>query len=112
MSKVEIKISDDRWFRGGLDFRPQDKQLCVVIHKYGSQTPWIYQYRKADWLHPKKDYFFDVSEKWNLDSLGIEEWEPSFLEWRGVDRWKPLGLPADVEERVLAEVEKWFEEEE
>lgn len=29
-----------------------------------------------------------------------------------VDRWKPLGLPADVEEQVLAEVEKWFEEDE
>lgn len=27
-----------------------------------------------------------------------------------VDRWKPLGLPEYVNERVLAEVEKWFEE--
>lgn len=27
-----------------------------------------------------------------------------------VDRWKPLGLPEDVNERVLAEIEKWFEE--
>ena len=42
MSKVEIEIPDDRWFRGEWDFRPQDKQLCVVIHKYGDQTPWIY----------------------------------------------------------------------
>lgn len=48
MSKVEIEIPDDRWFRGERDFRPQYKQLCVVIHKYGDQTPWIYQYRKAD----------------------------------------------------------------
>ena len=110
MSKTQIEIPDDRWFRGEWQIRPQDKQLCVVIHKYGSQTPWIYQYRKADWLHPKKDYFLDVSEKWNLDSLGIDEWEPSFLEWRGVDRWKPLGLPEDVNERILAEIEKWFEE--
>ena len=111
MSKVEIEIPDDRWFRGEWQFRPQDKQLCVVIHKYGSQTPWIYQYRKADWLHPKKDYFLDVSEKWNLDSLGIDEWNPSFLEWCGVDRWKPLGLPDDVNECIIAEIEKWFEEE-
>ena len=28
-----------------------------------------------------------------------------------VDRWKPLGLPADVNGRVLDEIEKWFEEE-
>ena len=78
--KIQIEIPDDRWFRGEWDFRPQDKQLCVVIHKYGSQTPQIYQYRKADWIHPKKNYFLDVSEKWNLDSLGIDEWNPSFLE--------------------------------
>ena len=25
MSGVEIEISDDRWFRGEWDFRPQDK---------------------------------------------------------------------------------------
>ena len=112
MSKVQIEISDDRWFRGEWEIRPQDKQLCVVIHKYGSQTPWIYQYRKADWLHPKNDYFLDVSEKWNLDSLGIEEWNPSFMEWWNVDRWKLLGLPDDVNECIIAEIEKWFEEDE
>ena len=31
MSKVEIKIPDDRWFPGEYEIRPQDKQLCVVI---------------------------------------------------------------------------------
>ena len=49
MSKVEIEIPDDRWFLGEYELRPKDNQLCVVIHKYGGQTPWIYQYRKADW---------------------------------------------------------------
>lgn len=29
--------------------------------------------------------------------------------WSDVDRWKPLGLPTDVNERVLVEIEKWFE---
>ena len=33
MSKVEIEISDDRWFLGEREFRPKDKQLCVVINK-------------------------------------------------------------------------------
>lgn len=28
-----------------------------------------------------------------------------------VDFWKPLGLPADVNERIVNEIEKWFEEE-
>ena len=57
MSKVEIEIPDDRWLRGEWEIRPQDKQLCVVTHKNGGQTPQIYQYPKADWLHPNKDYF-------------------------------------------------------
>lgn len=112
MSRVEMHYPDDKWIPSDWPIKPQNLQLCVVIHKYGGQTPKIYQYRKADWLHPEKDYFLDVSEKWNLDSLGIEEWNPSFLDWRCVDRWKPLWLPADVEERVLAEIEEWFEEEE
>ena len=110
MSRVEIYYPDDKFIPSDWTIKPQNRQLCVVIHKYSSQTPRIYQYRKADWLHPKKDYFLDVSEKWNLGSLGIDEWNPSFLEWWGVDRWKPLGLPEDVNERIMVEIEKWFEE--
>ena len=112
MSRVEIYYPDDKFIPSDWPIKPQNRQLCVAIHKYGGRTPRIYQYRKADWLHPKNDYFLDVSEKWNLDSLGIDEWNPSFLEWWGVDRWKPLGLPAEVNERVLVEIEKWFEEDE
>ena len=33
MSKVQIEIPDDRWFRGEWQFKPQDKQLCVIIPK-------------------------------------------------------------------------------
>ncbi len=33
MSKVEIEIPDNRWFRREYQFRPKDKQLCVVINK-------------------------------------------------------------------------------
>ena len=32
MSKVEIEISDDRWFRGEWDFRPKDKQLFNGVY--------------------------------------------------------------------------------
>ena len=110
MSRVEMHYPDDKWIPSDWPIKPQNLQLCVVIHKYGSQTPCIYQYRKADWLHTKKDYFLDVSEKWNLDSFGIEEWNPSFMEWWGVDRWKPLGLPDDVNERIISEIDKWLKE--
>ena len=113
MRTVNFDIPDNKWFRGECNFRPQDKQLCVVIHKYGDRTSEIAQFRKSDWIHTKKDYFLCVSEKWYLDSLGAEEeWNPTFLEWWGVDRWMPLGLPEDVEERIVSGIEKWFEENE
>ncbi len=110
MGKVTINIPDDRWFSSEWSIRPADKELCVVIHKYGNQTPGIYQYRKADWLHPKSDYFLDVSGKWRLDSFDCgDEWEPSFATMSLIDCWKPLGLPEEVNERLLIEIESWFE---
>ena len=45
MSKVEIEIPDDRWFRGEWEIRPQDKQLCVVITNIGNRNPLICQWR-------------------------------------------------------------------
>lgn len=46
MSKVQIEIPDDRWFRGEWQFRPQDKQLCVVLLK-DDLFPRIYQWNKG-----------------------------------------------------------------
>ena len=95
MSKVEIEIPDDRWFRGEWEIRPQDKQLCVVITNESTVT--ICQFRKDEEL--LKDYFLNIDKS-------------NYISWMFVDRWKPLGLPADVNGRVLAEIEKWFEEDE
>ena len=95
MSKVEIEIPDDRWFRGEWEIRPQDKQLCVVITNENTVT--ICQFRESEELIG--DCFLCIDKS-------------RYISWMFVDRWKPLGLPADVEERVLAEVEKWFEEDE
>ena len=94
MSEVLVSIPDDGW-----------------LDKYGDRMPDIYQYRKADWLHKKSDYFLDVGEKWRLDSIGCgEDWEPGFLTMNLVDRWKPLGLPENENERILAEIDRLFEE--
>ena len=95
MSRVEIEIPDDRWFRGEWQIRPQDKQLCVVILNQGSKIPRIFQYRED----MNNDFcFFDIENC------------VDYFEWKCVNRWKPLGLPADVNERIVAEIEKWFEE--
>lgn len=110
MSEVSVFVPDDGWFQSGCNVFPKDKQLCVVIHKFGNQTPGIYQFRKADWLHSKSDYFLDVAEKWELDSAECsEEWEPGFATFDIIRKWKPLGLPANDNERLLLEIEKWFE---
>lgn len=107
MSKVEIEIPDDRWFRGEWDFRPQDKQLCVVIPKWCDGLPMIAQYRRksVDGVD-----CFHILETMSL----ISRFQPSDIKYQAISHirfWKPLWLPADVEERVLAEVEKWFEKE-
>lgn len=107
MSKEQIEIPDDRWFRGEWDFRPQDKQLCVIILKYDGY-PRICQYLEND------DAFIDSVDSLILGKTIADEWNLQMLKFdiHDVDRWKPLGLPSDVNERVLAEVEKWFEEDE
>lgn len=110
MSEVSIFIPDDGWFQSGCNAKPIDKQLCIVIHKYGNQTPRIYQFRKADCLYSKNDYFLDVAEKWELDSIECsEEWEPSFATFDIIRKWKPIRLPANDNERILMEIENWFE---
>ena len=89
MSKVEIEIPDDRWLRGEWKIRPQDKQLCVVIMNDDNLIDLrVCQYRN--------EFFVDYD-------CGVMN------PWSDVDRWKPIGLPADVNERVLAEIEKRFE---
>lgn len=107
MSKVQIEIPDDRWFRGEWQIRPQDEQLCVVIPKAG-EFIGIYQYRKPE-KYFNRSRFVDVSTEFVYRYMGNDSY-PEHIFIEDVDRWKPLGLPADVNERVLAEIEKWFEE--
>ena len=93
MSKEEIEITDGRWFRGEWNFRPQDKQLCVVITNENVVT--ICQFRKHEKLIGNCFLCIDKSR---------------YISWMFVDRWKPLRLPADVNDRVIAGIEKWFAE--
>lgn len=104
MSKVQIEIPDDRWFRGEWKIRPQDKQLCVIIPKE-DMIPRIYQYRDG--------CFYEVLDTLIIKNFGIDiKYIDEKYGIHDIDRWKPLGLPADVNDRVLAEIEKWFEEDE
>ena len=109
MSTVNIEIPDDRWFLSGCNIKPQDKQLCVVIPKAG-EFIGIYQYRKPE-KYFNRSRFVDVSTEFVYRYMGNDSY-PEHIFIEDVDRWKPLGLPADVNERVLADIEKWFEEDE
>lgn len=113
MSKIQVEIPDDGWFSLGRNIKPQDRQLCVVIPNIGSKLPIICQWRFGSHNHVGVDAFCDISERFYKESMGIieEEFKPDYLGMLYVDRWKPLGLPKDVNERVLEEIEKWFEEE-
>ena len=104
MSKLEIEIPDDRWFRGEWQIRPQDKQLCVVIPKEYITEIGMYD--------EKNDRFLRVNTTSTVRELfGNTKYYSAWVNMRNIDLWKPLGLPADVDERVLSEIEKWFEEE-
>lgn len=110
MSEIIVKIPDNGWFNSGCDVVPTDKMLCIILHAYGNRTPRIMQYRKADWLYKDSDYFLDVSDKWEIDSVGnYEEWEPGFATMSIIEYWKPLGLPEENNRRLAEEIEKWFD---
>ena len=44
--------------------------------------------------------------------FGNTKYYSAWVRIRDIDRWKPLGLPEDVNEWILAKIEKWFEEDE
>ena len=114
MSTVNIEIPDDRWFLSGCNIKPHDKQLCVLINKVtGIPMVGIYLENVSidRYSSETSNYFFDVIEAMEFQIMQRSE-APGFLEMENVDRWKPLGLPADVNERILTEIEKWVEEDE
>lgn len=88
------KHMNDDWIPGESESRPQNKQLCVVIHKTGMKYPQIYQWRIAENNFSDTDMFVS----YGLRNLEIED----------VKYWKPLMIPRDMEEQILSEIEKWF----
>ena len=114
MSKVEIEIPDDRWLRGEWQIRPKDRQLCVVIPNIGNKNLLICQWRWGTHNHVGMNAFCDISERFYHERFGIieEYFRPEYLGMGNVNRWKPLGLPEDVNGRILIEIEKWFEKDE
>ena len=102
MSKAEIKIPDDRWFRGEWKFRPQDKQLCVIIPK-----EYITEIGMYDERHNR---FLRVNTTSTVRELfGNTKHYSAWVHITDIDRWKPLGLPADVNDWILMKIDKWLE---
>lgn len=88
MSLANIEISDDGWISGKT--RPQNKQLCLVILDDDNLVDLrICQYRNG--------FVFD----WDCGVMNP---------WSEVDRWKPLDLPENLNDRILEQIEKQFEE--
>lgn len=110
MSKIVLDIPDCEWYGCDSVLKPTYGLLCVVIMAYGDREPDIMQYRKADSLCEKYDYFLDVSDKWKLDSADAGEyWVPSTMPMRMISHWKPLGLPQNEDERLHNQIESWFD---
>lgn len=112
MSVIEISLPDDRWFSGEWEIRPKDKQMCTVLMKddlFPVICQWSNKIDCEDGI--SRGYFTDVSLAKMYMEIG-EPFEDRHIYMEFVERWHPLGLPEDVNERVLAEIEKWLEEDE
>lgn len=104
MSKVQIEIPDGRWFWGEWQFKPQDKQLCVIIPK-----EYITEIGMYDEEHNR---FLRVNTtSVAREPFGNTKHYSAWIHMTDIDRWTPLGLPADVNYRILEDIEKWFEKE-
>lgn len=105
---VKIKPSGEKWYRWEDNIKPQDKQLCLVIPK-GENYVGIYQYRAPEKRWPQ---FLDVSHAFVYSNMDTDFRLKHYLDYISpsyVDRWKFLNLPEDVNERILEEIEKWFD---
>lgn len=112
MNKAKIEFPDSGWIRGNSGVEPDDKQLCVVISDT-TGVPMIGMFLKNvildNYSIEGENYFFDVTNAMEFNrTFGNNV--PAFMPLCIVDRWKPLVFPEDVNERVVLEIEKWFEE--
>ena len=92
--KITLDMPDDGWFKGSSDFRPKDKQFCVVVF---DDTIRVCQYRKC---------LFDMDEL-IIGLIRLEYWS-----WNFVTLWKPIDIPVDVKTRICLKIENWIEEDE
>lgn len=104
MNIANNENSDYRWHRGEEEIRPQDKQLCVVIIE--ESLPIVCQFRKTK--HSSEGMFYNIGDVESNFELSLH----TLVFWDTVEYWKPLGLPEDINERILAEIDKCFEEDE
>lgn len=111
MSKVEIEIPDDGWISGDNDIKPENKQLCVAISSI-TGIPMIGIFLKNvridKYSEQRGSYFFDVICAMEFKKM-LRSDAPTFMPLSIVSRWKPLGLPKDINDWILNEIEEWFE---
>lgn len=108
---ASIYIPDDRWFDTKTGIQPEDKQLCVVIYRYNMQYPSILQFRQKDEFYPYRNYFLDATEYWISEDNGDEyDLADKIVTPENISKWKPLGLPVNLEEKLKLEIEKAIEE--
>ena len=104
MSKLVIEIPDDKWFEAGGPVKPAHGEICVIIYAT-SKTPEIAQYvnrpyRLSKDREPDQGFFIDVGGIWYENAMGCSEINEGYINWGIVERWKPLGLTQEDDERI------------
>ena len=77
--------------------------MCIIIPKEYITEIGMYD--------EKYDRFLRVNTTSTVRELfGNTKCYSAWVNMRDIDRWKPIGLPKEMNERILADIERWFEE--
>lgn len=111
---VEIPTHDE-WIEQSSGVLPKDREICVIIHRYGHNTPGIVQFRKADELFDgTHDYFLCIDEMFYYAGLGVDvksdsDFQLSFCPLGIVRYWKPLNLPKEIDRKLQETIDDWLD---
>lgn len=98
LPEPDPKPEVNTWF--SMDTLPEDKQPCICTLKFGKQIPFIAQFRHADVLNEKSNYFLDLTNFNDIDACA-----PPLITTKIIEKWQPLNIDTDETKRMLYTIE-------
>ena len=101
--RFTIEVPGNYWIPSDSDVKPDHGELCLIMYRTGDRTLGIGVFidRPDKRYSHSQGYFIGVSDAWYEKEVGCEDIQESFIYWPIVDKWKPIGLAKEDEERLL-----------